>query len=113
VSQGAGNRSASRPTGAAARTRNAIDSGRTADKVPGLDPAAAPLGTDAESAGAPAAAEPASRLRRHAEIPPGQVADPSGLERGGYLLQDRLAWLAILAAILVAAGAAIAAGFLM
>jgi hypothetical protein len=29
-----------------------IDSGRTGDKVPGFDPAAAPLGTDAEAAGA-------------------------------------------------------------
>jgi hypothetical protein len=30
-----------------------IDSGRTGDKVPGLDPAAAPLGTDEEAAGTP------------------------------------------------------------
>lgn len=30
-----------------------IDSGRTGDKVAGLDPAAAPLGTDEEAGGAP------------------------------------------------------------
>ena len=37
--------------GASARLRHAIDTGRTRDKAPGLDPAAAPLGTDDESAG--------------------------------------------------------------
>ena len=31
-----------------------IDAGRTGDKTPGFDPGAAPLGTDAEAAGAPA-----------------------------------------------------------
>jgi hypothetical protein len=33
--------------------KHAIDSGETADKVPGFDPAAAPLGTDDEAAGTP------------------------------------------------------------
>jgi hypothetical protein len=33
--------------------RHAIDSGRTGDKVDAPDPAAAPLGTDSEAAGAP------------------------------------------------------------
>ena len=38
--------------------RRDIDSGRTGDKAPGLDPAAAPLGTDEEAGGAgPSAAE--------------------------------------------------------
>jgi len=35
------------------RLRADIDSGLTGDKVPGSDPAAAPLGTDAEAGGAP------------------------------------------------------------
>jgi hypothetical protein len=35
-----------------AQLKNAIDSGRTGDKTPGFDPAAAPLGTDAEAGGA-------------------------------------------------------------
>jgi hypothetical protein len=35
--------------------RAAIDSGKTGDKVAFPDPAAAPLGTDAEAAGAPPA----------------------------------------------------------
>ena len=34
--------------------RARIDAGRTGDKVPGADPAAAPLGTDEEAAGTPA-----------------------------------------------------------
>ena len=33
--------------------RHDIDSGRTGDKIPVGDPAAAPLGTDEEAAGAP------------------------------------------------------------
>lgn len=35
------------------RLRKKIDSGQTSDKVEGSDPAAAPLGTDAEAAGTP------------------------------------------------------------
>jgi hypothetical protein len=35
----------------AAQLRSAIDSGHTGDKVAGSDPAAAPLGTDAEAGG--------------------------------------------------------------
>ncbi|WP_371345024.1 hypothetical protein [Ancylobacter sp. IITR112] len=39
------------------RLRGDIDEGRTHDKVPFPDPAAAPLGTDDEAAGAPAETE--------------------------------------------------------
>ena len=35
------------------RLRNDIDRGLTGEKVPGADPAAAPLGTDDEAGGAP------------------------------------------------------------
>jgi hypothetical protein len=35
------------------RLRDDIDRGKTGEKAPGLDPAAAPLGTDAEAAGVP------------------------------------------------------------
>lgn len=35
------------------QVRDRIDSGATGDKVAGSDPAAAPLGTDDEAAGAP------------------------------------------------------------
>jgi hypothetical protein len=37
--------------------RFAIDCGRTGDKIPGFDPAAAPLGTDEEAAGTPPGSE--------------------------------------------------------
>lgn len=96
----------------AARTRETIDGGCTGDKVPGFDPAAAPLGTDAESAGTPPPAAPARVVRRQAAPLPGQAADPAGNDRAGYLVQDRLVWPAILTAFLVAAVTAIAAGFL-
>lgn len=51
-------RSASEPAderrdATAAQLKADIDSGRTGDKVAGFDPAAAPLGTDAEAGGAP------------------------------------------------------------
>ena len=43
----------------AAQAKHAIDSGATGDKVPGFDPAAAPLGTDDEAGGGrPAAVDP-------------------------------------------------------
>jgi len=40
-------------TETSAQLRNAIDSGRTRDRIAMLDPAAAPLGTDDEAAGTP------------------------------------------------------------
>lgn len=39
----------SRPTATSAQLKADIDSGLTGDKVSGLDPAAAPLGTDDEA----------------------------------------------------------------
>jgi hypothetical protein len=42
-----------------------IDAGRTRDKVPGSDPAAAPLGTDEEAAGTPISPEAVALARRH------------------------------------------------
>ena len=80
----------------------ATDRGLTGDKVPGFDPAAAPLGTDAETGGAPplAAADPPLPERRR--------ADPAGLGRRSerhrtrpYRMQDRMIW-PVIAAMLVA-----------
>lgn len=45
------------------RLRADIDSGKTGDKSPGLDPAAAPLGTDDEAAGTPVPHDIAERTR--------------------------------------------------
>jgi hypothetical protein len=54
--------------------RHDIDSGRTGDKVPASDPAAAPLGTDEEAAGTPVsparvAMARASETSRPSEMP--------------------------------------------
>lgn len=63
-------RQAATPNGETARVRSRIDAGLHWDKAPGLDPAAAPFGTDAEAAGARAPilqeppGEPPPRRRR-------------------------------------------------
>ncbi len=58
--------------------RHAIDSGQTRDKVAVEDPAAAPLGTDAEAGGAPPSpAEIAEAMRN--EIVSGPARRPSAL----------------------------------
>lgn len=46
------------------RLRHDIDRGGAADKVPFMDPAAAPLGTDDEAAGTPPSAEQIARARK-------------------------------------------------
>ena len=63
------------------RLRSDIDAGRTGDKVPGSDPAAAPLGTDEEAAGTPITKERVE-LARSREI----VDKPRTTEDGGALL---------------------------
>jgi hypothetical protein len=46
-----------------AQLRSDIDSGSTGDKVPVIDPASTPLGTDAEAAGAPPSPELVAAVR--------------------------------------------------
>lgn len=58
----------------ATHLRDDINRGRTGEKVAGTDPAAAPLGTDEEAAGAPPSAGEIDQARR-AERKPG--ADPA------------------------------------
>jgi hypothetical protein len=83
-----------------AQLRQDIDSGATGDKVPVLDPATSPLGTDDEAAGAPpppklvAAVRQAERTRPH---PPQHPHD-----RGGTALGLRLAGGVLLAVALAA-----------
>src|SRR5215213_3598778 len=100
-----------RGSAAASRRRAATDRGLTGDKVPGFDPAAAPLGTDAESAGMPpVAADPP--LPEGARVDPaGQAADPSGTDRSRYRAQDRMVWPAIIAAVLIALAIVVAVLF--
>jgi hypothetical protein len=81
------------PKATLAQLRQDIDSGATGDKVPVLDPAMAPLGTDAEAAGAPpspemvAAVRNAERAERRAPLDPtDRQTDPRGLRLVGALL---------------------------
>jgi len=111
---------------AASRRKAAIDRGLTADKVPAFDPAAAPLGTDAEAAGAPplsqalgsealgsetlgAAADPTLPEGARAD-PAGLAADPSGTDRSRYRMQDRLIW-PVIAVVLIAIAVIVAVVF--
>jgi succinate dehydrogenase / fumarate reductase cytochrome b subunit len=62
--------------------KGALDSGRTGDKVSFFDPAAAPLGTDAEAAGAPTApSQIATSL--HQELRVGERARSDAMTRHG------------------------------
>jgi hypothetical protein len=63
------------PTVAELRAR--IDAGASGDKVPGLDPAAAPLGTDDEAAGTPADRQRVSAALRD-EAPDRDQKTPRG-----------------------------------
>ena len=51
-------------SGTVDRLRADIDAGRTGDKVPAADPAAAPLGADEEAAGTPLQADAVTLARR-------------------------------------------------
>lgn len=97
--------------GASARLRHTIDTGRTRDKAPGLDPAAAPLGTDDESAGT---LPPLNMEARTAGNPasPAIAADISGTPRRVYRAQDRIIWPVILLGVIVIAVVVIAAAWL-
>src|SRR5690349_18760647 len=57
--------------------RARIDAGASGDKVPGVDPAAAPLGTDDEAAGTPAGRERVSAALR-SEAPDPHQKTPRG-----------------------------------
>ena len=84
-----------------------IDSGRTHDKVAHSDPAAAPLGSDAEAAGAPPTPDEVSTARRHETsraVPEQGSASRIGTPTGGRS-GSRIIWLvvaAIVAAIVLA-----------
>jgi len=64
------------------RLRDAIDRGLTGDKVPAIDPAAAPLGTDDEAAGTTAPLFDArdAMVPKDQRIPPGQKKGGDALE---------------------------------
>ena len=87
------------PTGpeTASQLRDDIDSGRTHDKVAHADPAAAPLGTDDEAAGAAPTSEQVSMARRQETRR--EVQDPSPAdqppEQVGMAPSGRFVWLIV------------------
>jgi hypothetical protein len=98
--------------GSSARLKHAIDSGDTGDKVPGFDPAAAPLGTDAEAAGTPPGEIAVPNVPANREQAAEMAADPAGTDRAGYSGQDRFVWAVVVGAVAIAAVAAASALFL-
>jgi hypothetical protein len=74
------------PSSTAAQLRGDIDKGRTGDKAKGLDPAAAPMETDAEAGGAPPTAaeiEQARANERRDGDPNPNASDPDKTPDGG------------------------------
>ena len=100
LSQTARDRIGRTPAGGStsSQLRDDIDSGRTGDKVAWPDPAVAPLGTDAEAAGTPPAAEAVTAARQR-EISR-SAASPSDRQR------PRAAWV-LAALVLMIVGALI------
>lgn len=69
----------------AAQLRGQIDQGEAGDKSPGVDPAAAPLETDAEAGGAPPTTEEIKRALAREKRAPGvdNAASPEKTPDGG------------------------------
>jgi hypothetical protein len=107
-SQGRSQRRKNSGPAAADRRKAAIDRGLTADKVPGFDPAAAPLDTDAETAGAPPVAAEPPLPEEVRDEPADLAADPGGTDRRRYRMQDRMVWPAIVVAVQFAAAIIVA-----
>jgi hypothetical protein len=83
-----------------AQLKHDIDSGATGDKVPVIDPSAAPIGTDAEAAGAPPSPELVAAVRRLERTDPNPPDHPH--DRGGRPLGMRLLGGLLLAVVLAA-----------
>jgi hypothetical protein len=81
--------------------RDAVDRGRTHDKISAADPAAAPVHTDAEAGGRgiPRAASIAATRRLEQRTPPGEVAlDLTNPGRSQFQIPPRrMAWAMALA----------------
>lgn len=87
------------------RVRGAIDAGRTGDKIPYADPAAAPLGTDAEAAG---------HRPSPADAPPQAApAIPAGQTKGHELPARTTLGIGVIAALVAAAVAVVVAALLL
>jgi hypothetical protein len=76
--------------------RHEIDSGRTGDKVAYPDPAAAPLGTDDEAAGTPAAPEDIAKALESVGR-----ADPRASQGRGFSLAAMIALIVAVALVML------------
>lgn len=94
------------PHATTAQLRQDIDSGATGDKVRVFDPAASPLGTDAEASGVPPspAAVAEDRELERSTAPSQPSAAERALSNGGFWFAALLLGLALLAVILAWAG---------
>jgi hypothetical protein len=94
--------------------RRDIDTGRTGDKVPFRDPAAAPLGADDEAAGHPPSPQEVAMAREH-EVVAGKVDHPNVTEEGrdSFNAQKARPWpfIGIGLAVIVIAAIAVAVTF--
>lgn len=86
----------SRPPQTAAELRGDIDSGRTRDKVDFPDPAAAPLGTDAEAGGQP---PQKAQLRRESPAIT-RAPERRSFDEGAQRIVLMVGWLAVLVLVL-------------
>jgi hypothetical protein len=71
----------SKPTATSDQLKHDIDAGRTGDKVCASDPAAAPLGTDEEAAGAPIDPLLLAKVRDAERKKAASLADPVDARR--------------------------------
>lgn len=99
-----------RKASTAAQVRGDIDHGRAGDRAPALDPAAAPLETDAEAGGAPPTVDEIEQERTHTNrlegdrrpnaVSPARTPDASA-DQGHHPFLTALALLVLTAAIVV------------
>jgi hypothetical protein len=89
------------PGATTAQLRGDIDSGATGDKVPVLDPAASPLGTDDEAGGAPTSPEVVAAVRQQERADRRSPLDPTdtGQDRYGLRLIGGILLAVMLAAV--------------
>lgn len=94
-----------RPAQTSDQLRHEIDSGQTRDKVAHPDPAAAPLGTDAEAAGAPPTREEITMASREESSRIDAEEEPPALRDAQHAMRSPYG--AILWAVVLVIGAAI------
>ena len=91
------NKTAPAGTKTTAQLRNAIDKGRTGDKIAWPDPAAVPLGVDEEAAGTPPSSAAVARAHREETGRPAQSRE----QDSSPLMMSLIIGLAVLVVVLL------------